>query len=211
MKELVIWGCGGHAREVKHLCDILNLEVVGFLDEREEMKGKVIDEVPVLGDLEDISLFKDKVKVVCAGVGNPNLKKKFVIKTINAGFKISDTLIHPLVYISKKNTLGIGSIICEGAILTTNISVGDFVIINRGSNISHDNIINDYVTISPGVNIAGNVIVDEGAYIGIGSSIREKTSIGAWAVIGGGAFVKNDVPAKTMYVGVPAKFKKFLQ
>jgi sugar O-acyltransferase (sialic acid O-acetyltransferase NeuD family) len=210
MKKIVIWGCGGHAREVNHLCERLNYEVVGFLDERTEMKGKIIDGVPVLGDLHDIYHLREKIKIVCAGVGDPSLKKRFSIKTINAGFEIADTIVHPSIYLSKRNTLGIGSVICEGTILTTNVHVGNFVVINRSSNISHDNTINDFVTISPGVTIAGNVTVGEGAYIGIGSSIREKINIGAWSVIGGGAFVKNDVPAKTMFAGVPAQFKKNL-
>ena len=75
------------------------------------------------------------------------------------------------------------------------------MIINRGVNISHDDRIEDYVTISPGINIAGNVIIQEGPIFGIGSSIREKIKIGSWSVIGGGAFVKEDVPEKTLYAG----------
>ena len=126
------------------------------------------------------------------------------------GFQFADSLVHPSVFISDRNQLGIGSIICEGTIITTNVVIKDFVIINRGVNISHDDQIEDYVTVSPGVNIAGNVTIKEGAYIGIGSSIREKVTIGSWSVIGGGAFVKEDVPEKTLYAGVPAKFKKRL-
>ncbi|MES9773147.1 acetyltransferase [Priestia megaterium] len=210
MNKIVIWGCGGHAREVNHLCEYLNYEVVGFLDERAKMKGKMVDGVPVLGDLHDILTLRNKIKIVCAGVGEPSLKKRFAFKTKMAGFEMADSLIHPSVYISKRNTLGIGSVICEGTILTTNVQVGNFVIINRNANISHDNIIADYVTMGPGVNIGGDVMIGEGAYIGIGSSVREKINIGPWSVIGGGAFVKNDVPSKTMYAGVPAQFKKFL-
>jgi sugar O-acyltransferase (sialic acid O-acetyltransferase NeuD family) len=210
MKTIVIWGCGGHAREVNHLCEQLGYEVIGFLDERSEMKGKIVDDVPVLGDLKDIIHLQDKVEIVCAGVGSPVLKKRFVEKSRKAGFKLANTLVHPSVYISKRNYIGIGSIICEGSILTTNVYIGNFVIINRSVNISHDNIIKDYVTISPGVNIAGNVTIEEGAYLGIGASIREKITVGAWSVIGGGAFVKEDVPMKTLYAGVPAHFKKNL-
>ena len=210
MKKIVIWGCGGHAREVNHLCDQLKYEVIGFLDERPEMKGRIVNDIPVLGDLHDITSLKKQISIVCTGVGDPALKKRFVTKTKAAGFEIAESIIHPSVYISKRNTIGIGSIICEGAIITTNVHIGNFVIINRSSNISHDNIINDYVTIAPGVTIAGNVTIEEGAYIGIGSSIREKINIGPWSIIGGGAFVKNDIPGKTLYAGVPAKFKKDL-
>lgn len=205
---LVIWGCGGHGREVLHLCEQIGFEVAGFLDERPEFKGKIVDDVPVLGDLPEIISLKDKIKVVCAGVGDPSLKKRLAEKTKKLGFQFADTLVHPSVFISKRNRLGIGSVICEGTILTTNVVIKDFVIINRGVNISHDDIIEDYVTVSPGVNIAGNVTVQEGAYIGIGSSIREKITIGPWAIVGGGAFVKEDIPGKTLYAGVPARFKK---
>ncbi|NSL52673.1 acetyltransferase [Calidifontibacillus erzurumensis] len=209
--KVVIWGCGGHGREVLHLCEQIGIEVVGFLDERPEFKGKVIDDIPVLGDLPDILHLQNKVKVVCAGVGSPQLKKRFVEKTKHYGFEFSDPLVHPSVYISKRNQIGIGTIICEGTIITTNVIIKDFVIINRRVNISHDDRIENFVTISPGVNLAGNVTIMEGAYVGIGSSIREKITIGPWAVIGGGAFVKEDVPGHTLYAGVPARFKKYLE
>lgn len=188
----------------------MRIDVAGFLDERPEWKGKIVDDIPVLGDLPDILPLQDRVKIVCAGVGDPFLKKRLVEKTANLGFQFADTLIHPSVFISKRNRLGIGSVICEGTIMTTNVVIQNFVIINRGVNISHDDFIDNYVTVAPGVNIAGNVTIYEGAYIGIGSSIREKITIGSWSVIGGGAFVKQDIPERTLYAGVPATFKKSL-
>lgn len=210
IKPIVIWGCGGHGREVLHLCEQIGINVQGFLDERPEYKGKIVDDVPVLGDLHDISNLQHRVKIVCAGVGDPYLKKRLVMKTKEYGFQFADTLVHPSVNISKRNRLGVGNVICEGSIITTNVVIGDFVIINRGVNISHDDQIEDFVTVAPGVQIAGNVTIQEGAYIGIGSSISEKTTIGAWSVIGGGAFVRGDVPKKTLFAGVPAIFKKNL-
>ncbi|XXM72451.1 acetyltransferase [Lysinibacillus sphaericus] len=211
MKKLILWGCGGHAREVAHLCGQSGIEVSGFLDERFEMKGRFVDDIEVLGTLKDIRHLRDQAYVLCSSVGDPALKKRFSELTRSAGFQFPPPLIHPGVYISKRNKIGSGSIICEGAIMTTNVTIGEHVIINRGANISHDNKIGDYATIGPGANIAGNVTIKEGAYIGIGSSIREKTAIGAWSTIGGGAFVKDDVPERSLYAGVPAVFKKRLQ
>ncbi|WP_169824110.1 nucleoside-diphosphate sugar epimerase/dehydratase [Anaerobacillus alkalidiazotrophicus] len=51
------------------LCDQIGIEVVGFLNERPDLKGQIIDDVPVLGDLPDIISLQNQVKVVCAGVG----------------------------------------------------------------------------------------------------------------------------------------------
>ncbi len=210
MRKLVIWGCGGQARGVLDLCEQLEIPVLGFLDERPEMKDAVVDDHPVLGDLHDIEPLKNEVQIVVAGVGSPALKKRFAKKTAEAGFQPAPALIHPAVRVSKRNRLGIGSIIFEGSTLSVNIQVGSFVIVHRNTTIGHDVLLNDYVTVSPGVNISGNVTAGKGAFIGTGASIREKIDIGAWSVIGGGAFVKDDVPDATLYAGVPATFKKHL-
>ncbi|KZE72324.1 acetyltransferase [Paenibacillus elgii] len=210
MRKIVIWGSGGHAREVNWLCEEMGVQVLGFLDERPEMKGQLVNEIPVLGTLDDIESMRHEVEIVCAGVGSPALKKRFAYDTIRSGFHIAAPLIHPRVRLSRRNIVGQGSMICEGTILTDNIRIGSHVIVNRSTNISHDTVIDDYVTIAPGVNLAGNVTLGEGAYIGIGSSVREKCRIGCWSIIGGGAFVKDDIPDVTMAAGVPAVVKKRL-
>jgi sugar O-acyltransferase (sialic acid O-acetyltransferase NeuD family) len=209
VKRLVIWGCGGHAREVNWLCEQLGYEVAGFLDERPEMRGRIINGVPVLGDLHDIMSLRNETEIICAGVGDPALKRRFVHQTLAEGFQPAGSIIHPDIKLSIRNRIGEGSIICEGSILTDNIDIGSFVIINRSVNVSHDVRIGDFTTIAPGVNIAGNVTIGDGAYIGIGASILEKITIGSESVIGGGAFVKDNVQEKTLAAGVPAQIKKY--
>jgi len=217
MQKLVIYGAGGFAREVQLLCEDLGIEVIGFLDERPQMKGKIVNGIPILGDIADLEhhlplsgVVRSEVEVVCAGVGDPALKKKFGEKTLKAGYKIARTLVHPNVRVSKWNTLGHGSIICQGTVLTVNITVGDFVIINQNCSLGHDDTIMDYVTISPGVNISGMVTIGSGTFVGTGAGIRENITIGEWCVIGGNAFVKDDVPNRSLFAGVPAVLKKQL-
>lgn len=208
MKSLVLWGCGGFAREVSLLCEQNHDHVLGFLDERPEMKGHVVDDLPVLGDIGDIVSLRDEVEIVCASVGDPALKKRLVEKTRSAGFSLAAPLIHPAVPISKRSSVGVGSIVCEGCVITVNVHIGEHVAVNLNSTIGHDTDVGDYATISPGVNVSGNVSVGEGAYLGTGSSTREKLEIGAWSVVGGGAFVKDNVPDNCLVAGVPATIKK---
>ncbi|GMA60048.1 acetyltransferase [Alicyclobacillus fastidiosus] len=208
--KLVIWGCGGMAREVNWLCQQLGHDVAGYLDERPEFRGRITDGLPVIGDLLDIPHLKDEVHVVCASVGDPALKKKFVDKTLQYGFRVADSLVHPSVFISKQNHIGTGTIICAGAIITTNVRIGDFVIVNVNASLSHDTIVEDYVTISPGATVCGNVTIGQSTFIGAGSTVKEKVRIGSRAVIGGGAFVKDNVHSMSLYAGVPAVFKKDL-
>lgn len=208
MKQLVIWGCGGMAREVNLLCEQTGDRVAGFLDERPEMKGCIVDDRPVLGDIDDIPELRDGVQIICAGVGDPSLKKQFADRTLHAGFTISAPLVHPGVFVSKRNSISPGAVVCAGTTMTVNVRLGAHVIVNRMSTLGHDVLVADYATIAPGANISGNVTIGEGAYIGTGVSIREKVRIGAWAVVGGGAFVKDDVPPGCMVAGVPATIKK---
>lgn len=209
-RGLLIWGCGGFGRKVHWLCEVLGIEVVGFLDECPHMKGVVVDGVPVMGDIADITHLRGKVPVLYAGVGDPALKRKFAGKTHDAGFAFAEPIIHPGVRISKRNRIGMGSVITEGTIMTVNVDIGRHVVVNRACTLGHDLLLEGYCTVSPGVNLSGNVRVGEGAYLGTGCAIREKVSIGPGSVAGGGAFVASDVRAHTLVAGVPADFKKDL-
>ena len=207
---LVIWGCGGHGREVNHLCGQAGLEVAGFLDERPEMKGRVVDDVPVLGDIADIPGLKGRVVVFPGGVGDPALKRRFLEKTLAAGFDLSPALVHPAVRLSRRVELAPGALVAEGCILTVNVRVGAHATLNRAVNLSHDVEVGAFATLSPGVMVSGNVSIGEGAFIGTNAAIREKTRVGAWSVVGGGAFVASEVPERALVAGVPARWKKDL-
>jgi sugar O-acyltransferase (sialic acid O-acetyltransferase NeuD family) len=210
MKRIVIWGCGGFAREVAMLAEQVGLEVVAFLDERPEMKGRVIDDVRVAGTLDDIRHLRPSISIVTAGVGDPALKQRFAAATEQAGFKHCHPIVHPQVYVSKRSSIGPGSVVCAGVVLTVNVRIGSHVIVNLCSTIGHDVQIGDYATISPGVNISGNVELGDRTYLGTNAAIRERVRIGAGSVIGGGAFVRDDVPSDSLYAGVPAELKKRL-
>lgn len=210
MNCIVIWGCGGHAREVNMLAEQVGLKVVGFLDERKEMKGRTVDGVTVLGTLDDIRDLRNSVQVVSAGVGDPTLKRRFAIATEQAGFSHSGPIVHPQVFVSRHSRIGAGSVVCAGVVLTVNVDIGEHVVVNYGSTIGHDSRVGDFSTIAPGVNVSGNVGIGESVYLGANAAVRERVRIGEHSVIGGGAFVHADVPAGALYVGVPAAFKRLL-
>src|SRR5690606_3619382 len=101
--------------------------------------------------------------------------------------------------------MGVGNIICHNSILTTNIDLGDFNIINLNCTIGHDSYIKNYVTLSPAVNVSGNVSIYDYSYIGTNVSIREKIYIGDKSIVGMGSAVVKDLQGFNTYVGVPAK------
>jgi len=210
MTDVVIWGCGGFGREVNMLCGQAGLHVRGFLDERPEMKGRAVDDVPVLGTVRDIAHLRASVSIVCAGVGDPALKQRFARLTAEAGFRIAGPVVHPGVHVSPRTTLGRGTVVCAGVVMTVNVRVGEHVILNLNSTLGHDVVVGSFVTIAPGVNVSGRVTIDEGAYLGTNCAILEGRRLGAFSMVGGGSFVRTDVPERALFAGVPAVLKKQL-
>ena len=213
MEKIAIFGAGGFGREVKMLIDQINVqkeqfEFIGYFDDGKP-KGSLINSYPVLGGLQDIQDWaKSKLNLVIA-VADPNAKKKIVdsIKNIDIAFP---SLIHPGVLIGKDEvTIGNGCIICAGTIITINIDIGSYVILNLGCTVGHDTKIGDYCSFMPSVNISGEVDIASCVYVGTGAKIINQLSIGERTIVGSGAVVSKSLPANCTAVGVPAKPIKF--
>ena len=212
MKDIAIFGAGGFGREVLTIIDAINkieptYNVIGFFDDGLPV-GKDINGYPVLGGMEALNCWSKKLDIAIA-VGSPVIKNKIVeaIKNRNIDFPI---LMHPQVIVgdSKFLKIGKGCIICAGCIITTNIEIGDFVILNLGCTVGHDSIIGDYASFMPSVNISGEVNIAAGVYVGTGAKIINQLSIGENTIVGAGAVVAKSLPANCTAVGVPAKVIK---
>ena len=215
MKNFVIIGSGGFGREVAEIAKTImkekkDLNLIGFIDDDKALHGKIINDVPVLGNLEWItdSFEGDELFFACA-VGDPSIKKKVVERALKLGY-IPYSLIHPSVRMCYDVSVGEGTILCTGSVITTNITIGNHVIINQICSIGHDTIIEDFVTINPLAAISGGVHLKEGVFIGTGASILQYRKIGEWSVIGAGASVIKDQDPYVVAVGVPAVVKKRL-
>lgn len=213
MKDIAIFGVGGFGREVLALIKDINKvkptwNIVGFFDDGYE-KGLTINGYPTLGTAEDLNKW-DKEIAIAISIGNPVIKKKILDKIHNPQVSYP-TLIHPTAWIGDDDfvEIGKGCIICAGNLITTNIKIQDFVILNLGCTVGHDTVIKDYSAFMPSVNISGEVTIGEGVYVGTGAKIINQLEIGDYAIIGAGAVVAKSIPPRCTAVGVPAKPIKF--
>lgn len=209
MKDIAIFGVGGFGREVLALIKDINKvsptwNIVGFFDDGYE-KGVMVNGFPNLGKTDDLNKW-DKPISLAVSIGSPVIKKKILNKITNPLVNYP-TLIHPSVWIGDREfvEIGKGCIICAGVMITTNVQIKDFVILNLQCTVGHDVVINDYAAFMPSVNISGEVIIGKGVYVGTGAKIINQLEIGDYTIVGAGAVVAKTLPAKCTAVGVPAK------
>jgi sugar O-acyltransferase (sialic acid O-acetyltransferase NeuD family) len=191
--KLALFGYGGHAREVAAQ---MNLDVTFFVDD------KYANEVS-----KPISTFDPEVYQMMVAVADSKDREKIVKKLPeNTSYF---TFVHPTALLMSKDIeIGIGSFIGAYSILTTNITIGNHAILNRGNQIGHDSKIGDFFSAMPGAIVSGNVRISDCVYMGNNSSIKEKILVNSNVIIGSNAAVVKNIIASGVYVGVPTKFLK---
>lgn len=207
MKDIVIIGSGGLAKEVAFLIDEINRttkqwNLVGFIDSNiEDTNGMY----KVYQNDEWLENIKEEINVVF-GIGLPSLIEKLYNKfSKNKNIQFPN-LIHPNVIGDWENIqLGQGNIICASNTFTTDIVIGNINIINLDCTIGHDCTIGDYNVINPSVNISGGVKIKNGIMIGTNAAILQYKEICSGVVIGASALVTKNIEEKGVYVGSPVK------
>ena len=160
MQDLIIVGAGGVGREVSLIVSQINeikptWNIIGFIDDNVDNWGKVINGYKVIGGIDSLELLSKDTYVVIA-IANYKVKKK-IVNRLKGKYKFA-TIVHPKVSIHDFMTIGEGSIIYEGVILTSNVEIGKHVIISPKCGVGHDSIIKDYVSLLWNVNVSGNDI-----------------------------------------------------
>lgn len=212
MKKIAIFGAGGFGREVVFLIEDINKKnnewgIIGFFDDGK--KDETINDYKVLGGIEELNEIKEEIYLVLA-IGDPIVKKEIFQKINNPLIKFP-ILVHPSVIISDKVEIGEGSIICAGNIISVNLKIGRYVIINFDCTLGHDAIIGDFCSFMPSVNISGETEIGECTYFGTGALIINQRKVGKNVIIGAGSAVFKDIPDNCTALGNPAlpiKFRK---
>jgi sugar O-acyltransferase (sialic acid O-acetyltransferase NeuD family) len=209
MQNLVVVGAGGHGREtvgsaLLQLSGDSNVQLLGVLDDNPAENTQSLVEALGTRFLGPCAWLRTNDALFVIGIGSPSVRKSLDIELRTWG-RNAFTVIHPRSSIGLSNHIGDGSIIAQGAILTTNIEIGRHVHLNVNSSVSHDSKIGAYTTISPGAVICGSCTLEEEVYIGANACVLQGVTIGQGAVVGAGACVTADVPPGQTVIGIPAR------
>ena len=186
IEKIIIVGAGGLGREI--LANISNTslsekyEVIGFVDDALN-KDEVVNNKNILGNLNWL-MNQNSISVILA-IGNPQIRRKiYNILSVNENIKFP-TIIHPTSTIQdiENCTIGKGCFVGQNVILTTNVTIEDFCLLNIGCSLHHDTIIKSFSVIMPGVRITGGATIGEASYLGPNIAIAKKIHIESDSVI----------------------------
>lgn len=211
----VIFGASGFAKEVyliltRQLVKGVNVECFVCADQ-DSTNAEQIRGIPVISESEFFARYKKERMEAYVAVGSPFLKKKIVekIKNWNSA-TVFPSLIDPDAIVDIEGGVVLvqeGAVICAGAVVTTDVIIGEFSLIYTNCTVGHDTRIGAFTTLSPGVNIAGNVEVGDSVFFGAGAIVIENIVVKSGAVIGAGAVVISDICESGVYIGIPARLK----
>lgn len=201
MTEIALYGAGGHA-----------FAMLGVLDAIEMYVPKVIyDDNPIDHVLDIPVLPYDSNNVscdqFCISIGD-NAARARVAAKMNDRFTFPN-LVHPSVTIGPKFQTGKGNMILSGAVIDTDVRLGDFVIVNNHATLSHNVVIGDFCHVAIQAAVAGGVTIGNGVLIGAGAVVLPGLTIGDHAIIGAGAVVTTHVPERAVVVGNPGKIIRY--
>ena len=213
MKSIVIWGIGGHAREVAQLVEDIEAHQPGSWT----LKGFLVDKgattqhpqtlpAPLLGGVEWWAANPD-VWIVVA-VGNPKLRQQISekLKVTNPRSHFA-TLVHPTSRLVKSAKVGNGSVVFAQSYVSDHVQIGQHASINFACTLNHDTALGDFVSLGPRVSVCGGVKVDSLCELGASVTVIPNVRIHSGVRVGAGAVVTRSLASGVTAIGVPARAK----
>lgn len=194
--KVLIYGGGGFGKiAIEILKNQHIFEIYGVIDSNFPKKREIMG-IPVLGNDEDIGKYlKEGYSYIFNAVGFLNKthwRKQPYDKLKNWGFKFFN-IIHNSASIEPSVHMEVGTLVCAGAIIGSDVIIGNNCIINSGVVISHDCIISDSCHISSGAVLAGSVVVGENTLIGQNCTVYSDVRIGKNVTIQNGCHIFKDI------------------
>jgi sugar O-acyltransferase (sialic acid O-acetyltransferase NeuD family) len=201
MSKVYLYGASGHGKVIAEILEQNGDTIQGIFDDDPAVTGLL--DYPSLGEFDAAKLSSNERVII--SIGNNGNRRKVALR-LNVPFA---TAVHPSASISKRSTVGEGSVVMAGVSINAGVRIGEHVILNTNCSVDHDCELGNFVHVSPNVALAGNVKVGEGTHLGIGSCVIQGIIIGKWATIGAGTVVITDVPDNAVIVGNPGRIIKY--
>lgn len=205
-KDFYLLGAGGFSRELESwvkdtdFADVYCLK--GFIDDNLDALNDFENKFKVLDVFADGKLWKGKN--ILLGIAASEIKQKAFDLLLDENCNLL-SFSHKFTLIGNNSILGKGYVLCPFAVVSCNVTLGDCVTVNSGSQIGHDVTIGDFSSIMANVDIGGNAQIGKSVFIGSNVVILPGVKIPDYTRIGAGSVVIKSIKQVGTYFGNPAK------
>lgn len=207
MKHLIIIGARGAGRQTfltatRSLGYGYDFDVKGFLDGKSDALDGFDGYPPILSSVENYEPQKDDV-FVCA-LGDPKWRKYYVDIVLQKGGEFI-SLVDKTARIGQNAKIGKGCVIRDYAVISCDVTIGDFVYIQPFTVIGHDAVVKDYCHLNTYAFMGGFSEMSELSVIHTHGTLLPHKKVGVGATIGAGSVAMTNVKEGATVVGIPAK------
>lgn len=206
MKNLVIIGAGGFAREIYDLAMVCygnepGFSVKGFLSDGPS-NIESMGYPPVLSTVAGYEIQPGDIFFCAIGKVSDRKKTVDIIRDKGGSFI---NLVHPTSVISPSVKLGIGVGIKAFCVLASDVTIGDFTFLQSSVIMGHDVRIGNFCQVNSFAFFAGYAHVHDRVSVNAGAKLIQNVVVEEDAVVGVGSVVLRKVKQGTTVFGVPAK------
>ncbi|WP_157070095.1 NeuD/PglB/VioB family sugar acetyltransferase [Aureimonas frigidaquae] len=204
-RRQIIYGAGGHARELAFQLKQAGHDVVAFVDDISPSGSA--DHLPILSFSEADQAFRDAEWHIA--IGNISAKRRLAAKIIKNNNYLG-SFVSPNAIVSGSAQIMAPAQIFANTVVSANTRIEPFAVLHFGTIVAHDVTVGEFSFLAPRTTVAGHVIIGRDCWLGVGCTIINGSSeaqilIGNGATVGAGACVVKDVRAGDTVAGVPAR------
>jgi sugar O-acyltransferase (sialic acid O-acetyltransferase NeuD family) len=204
---VIIFGAGPLGRQALENFNSNHVVVYCFLDDNVKLHNTVIDDITVMGSMDDEEYIKMIGKKCDAFIATDNYKLKSSLTKIimNSCKAMPSNCIHRHTSVAASAHIGYGNMINAGSLINAGAKITNHCMLGSGSIIEYEATLDEYVHIGAGATIGAGAEIAEGAYIGAGALVVAGVKIGKNARVGAGSVVISHVEAGATVFGNPAE------
>ena len=208
MEEIIVFGCGGHAKSVID-CILAQgvYHIAAIVGTKRELGKRCCGIEVSYTDEDGEELFRKGLRKCFIAIGNLesfNLREGLYARAKKIGFALVN-IIDKSAVVSQSAVIGEGVFIGKNCVVNAEVVLGDQVIVNNGCIIEHDCRIGDFTHIAPGAVICGQVGIGRSSFIGANSTVVHCKSIGNECLVGAGSVVTQDIADGVKAYGNPCR------